>query len=294
MDLLIEAKVMQLEWFDYNIPSNPPPEPEGWIQIWCGYYRMKKAEQVKKRACRRLPNNLNEVDLERQLFLNIINNLKKDHITMFELGAGWGEWSMALAGAIDFKMIPCQAKSYRCLALEAEPTHYKWTKEHFEKQNIKGDAVFGAINAVDGECRFMAKEEPIANYGQHLAPEGNLSVPGYSIDTLMKNPEFQTLDILHMDVQGAEFMALQGAIEAIKHRKIEYILIGTHSYDGNEHIKKFLSNNYDVVVDIEPATPPYEGFFAPAIFAEQFKKYKFFEKDYIPLCDGTMLLERKR
>jgi len=285
---------MNLKRFDYKTPQTPPPESEGWVQVWHGYYRKAESESSKKRACRRLPNTLNEVDLERQLFLNIIHNLKKDHITMFELGAGWGEWSMALAGIIDFKMIPCQAKSYRCLAVEAEPTHCRWTKEHFEKQNIKGITVFGAAYSEDGSCRFTASDEPIASYGQHVSPDGNITVPCFTVDTLMKNYGFETLDILHMDIQGGELEAIWGAKEAIMRNDIRYILIGTHAHDYNKYIKKILETyHYNVIVDIDPATPPYDGFFAPAAFARNFRTYRLFEKDYIPLCDGTLLLERK-
>jgi len=264
----VTDSVMSLKKFATRRPKTIPPEPEGWQQFWYGYFQMTKVRSQKKRiideenhAVSNLPADvLSEGEFEKQLFLNIIHNIKKDHINMFELGAGRGDWCLCLAGVIDFKLIPCQAKTYRCLALEGEPSHYKWTREHFEYQRINGIAIHGAIQDYNGYCKFDASTNPADHYGQCVSKNGNILIPCFTIDKLMQDNLFDHVDIIHMDVQGAEYKALIGAYEAIKSGAIDYMLIGTHAVGGaptemNRKIKQFVGDRYHCVIDIPPKTP---------------------------------------
>jgi len=49
-----------------------------------------------------------EEELEKQCFLSIIDQIEDKQIKMFELGAGAGRESLALAGVIDFNLFLAQ------------------------------------------------------------------------------------------------------------------------------------------------------------------------------------------
>ncbi len=50
----------------------------------------------------------------------------EQHFTMIELGAGWARWVVNAGMALrHFPEI-----TYQCIAVEAEPTHFRWMAEH--------------------------------------------------------------------------------------------------------------------------------------------------------------------
>ena len=214
---------MQLETFDIVTPNTQPPAQDGWIRYWHGYHQMRKVKSDEKRELDRQEDveaegsgALTERDVEIQVFCNALRCIDSSHVTMFELGAGRGDWCLAMAGIIDHRLIPLPARSYRCLALEGEPSHFSWTSEHFVRQAINGIAVHGAAARQDGVCRFRALKAPDESYGQGVDHDkGNIVVPCYSIDMLMERYGFEHLNLIHMDVQGEEYETLLGAEKAL-------------------------------------------------------------------------------
>ena len=98
--------------------------------------------------------------------LSAINDAR-DRFTMIELGAGVGRWSAAAA---------CVARKFRpdlkvrLIAIEAEPTHFKWMCRNFSDNGVDQNQhrlVFGAVGSKDGAARFVSGEAR-AWYGQAL------------------------------------------------------------------------------------------------------------------------------
>lgn len=250
--------------------------PVGWKKTWYGYFQMEKViSEVKKQRDKvshkasdrsKLKNAgeplIGEGYLEQQFFLNIIQSLE-GRVDMMELGAGRGDWCLATAGVIDFKLVDTQATSYRCLAVEAEPIHYEWTKIHFEEQGLNATAVHGAVWSENGECSFYAKEDPASHYGQSIRPDGNLTVPCYTVDTLMEKHGFDKVDFMHVDIQGAEYEMLKGMKKALENGSIKYMMIGTHRPEMNDRLMGALElYGYEIIFSArchsnEPVDTPF-------------------------------------
>ena len=265
---------MELKKINYITPETTPPAPEGWVRYWHGYHQMTKvrsAEKIKKNIEQHRAGDegiLSERKVEIQVFLNILGDIRTPAVTMFELGAGRGDWCLSLAGVVDFRLIPLSIRDYRCLALEGEPSHYQWTRDHFSIQNIKGTAVHGAVSSTDGVVRFKAIKAPEDSYGQGVDREkGNIEVPAYTIDTLMRDHGFDHLDLIHMDVQGEEYNALMGAENALTRGAIDYFLIGTHyGPKMNEQIVERLSPMYEVIFNVAAGVGTVDTVFGRAHF----------------------------
>jgi FkbM family methyltransferase len=272
-----KSEVMIVRHFDISTPKNQPPQGDGWEQAWYGYYRTTKCwkrlrvEVEENIKAVRDKGELDELHFEQDCFLSVLADINKKHVNMLELGAGWGEWCLALAGVIDYRIIPIKPVSYRCLAVEGDPTHLKWLKEHFESQNINGIIVHGAVSDKNGTCRFSIHHAPDACYGQAMVPqskpsirgavrslynfmsgEKTIEIPAYTVDELIKMHGFEHVDIIDMDVQGAEYQVLLGATQSINHCKIDYLIIGTHSRELNDQLREFLSPKFNLIIDIYP------------------------------------------
>jgi len=188
---------------------------------------------------------------------------------MVELGAGRGDWCLAIAGIIDNKLVDTCAKSYRCVAVEAEPTHFKWTKEHFEKQNINAVAVWGAAYNYNGECWLSAEKKPQDHYGQGVCSgSGNVAVPCFTLREIMIQHNLNKIDILHMDIQGAELDVIIDSVDLIAAGLVRYVLIGTHKNSFNSTIRNLLGEFIDFSVDIQPKLGFVDTPFGPANMVE--------------------------
>lgn len=290
---------MIIRHFEVKTPQTQPPHDEGWQPTWHGYYEMAKcvsperrAEWVERDRATRAEGMVTETEFEQDCFLSMLADIKGKQVNMFELGAGWGRMCLALAGVIDHRVIPLTPVSYRCLAVEGEPTHYQWLKEHFVTQKLSGITVYGAVSGKSGTCHFATGQEPDSQYGQTMTPVFNryripsiggllyiltkktAKVPVYTIDQLIKAYAFNHVDIVDMDVQGAEYEVALGAAESIKNDLIDYWLIGTHDRKLNDALRDLLSPKFDLIVDIYPRSVGKVNGFAPIKVEDGIQLYR--------------------
>lgn len=253
-----------------NVDTVPPVD---WKKMWYGYFQMKKVQSQEKidrdkktHKASAGPEFKGEGYIEQQIFLNMVKSLK-GHVNLLELGAGRGDWCMALAGTVDYNLIDHEINSYKCVGVEAEPTHYDWMKTHFEKQDINAIPIFGAVSSYNGECQFFSVVDPASNYGQSVRPDGNLTVPCYTVDHLISENQLDKVDIMHVDIQGAEYDMLFGMTEALKKGTIKYMMIGTHKPKLNEKIIEYVkSYGYQSLFSIECHGGECDSPFGKALF----------------------------
>lgn len=262
---------MRIKHYTVNIPIIETPNKE-WKQCWYGLSRLKecysdKAWQQFKDAegeAHRL-GYLGEKELEVDLFLSILNEIKSGSITFLELGAGYADWCMALNGVIRNKIIDTPIKEVKCYAVEAEPSHVLWATKHFHKWDINGNVIPAVVSDRNGYCSFAVDKDPSSNYGQSatftdsiLRTAGNIlrrksvSSPCHTLDWMVDKHGIRHIDFIDMDVQGNEVRVTRGAMESIKAGLIDYWKIGTHGRKYNNQLREMLSPYYNLVADIYP------------------------------------------
>ncbi len=153
---------------------------------------------------------------------------------MAEFGAGWGPW--LVRGALAAKQ-KSEITSSELLAVEADPTHYKWLIEHFEDNGLRPKdhrLVSGAVSLQAENLRFPDIAEPDVNYGASVKSathmKNTIDVAGHAIPDLL-GAFTGPLDMLHIDIQGAEYDVLPSTIELIEDR-VKAIMVGTHASDA--------------------------------------------------------------
>jgi FkbM family methyltransferase len=156
--------------------------------------------------------------------------------SMIELGAGYGRWLVAAACAVRRRRAEL---GLRLMAVEAEPTHFKWLLKHFADNQIDAEnhlLIEAAVGAHDGVAFLTIASDPAATYGQRLlgspADARNfgyadaVAVRTHSLATLLDH--FSFVDLIDIDIQGAELDVIAAAPNELT-RKVKRIHIGTHS-----------------------------------------------------------------
>ncbi len=150
---------------------------------------------------------------------------------MAEFGAGWAPWLARGALAARQKGVACEL-----LAVEADPTHFAWAREHFKDNGIDPDAhnlIEGAVSDKPETLRFPVIADPDVDYGASLRVAATMAdtieVRGYTINELLDRFT-GPIDFLHIDIQGAEYDAVPPVMERLS-ASVRAIMIGTHIND---------------------------------------------------------------
>jgi FkbM family methyltransferase len=153
----------------------------------------------------------------------------QNHFMMLELGAGYGRWTANAAAALKI----LGKHQYTLVAVEAEPTHFQWMGQHLTDNSVDPGnlrLVQAAVAVVDGKVGFHLESKqyvgPARWYGQYIG--GSHSVDAVSLKTLLL--PLSSVDLIDIDVQGAELQVLQAAEEGLD-EKVKRVHIGTHGAD---------------------------------------------------------------
>jgi FkbM family methyltransferase len=168
-------------------------------------------------------------------------------LTMLELGAGFGRWTVYAAAAIrryrpDLK--------YRLVAVEAEPTHFRWLKQHTRDNRVRRWSRAGSCRLVKAAASAHAGRDsfffgnPDAWYGQALVrPENETAdapvtqVRTVTLSSLLK--PLDHVDLIDLDIQGAELEVLAEAAPSLGH--VRRIHVETHLDVIDEQLPTVLS-----------------------------------------------------
>lgn len=155
---------------------------------------------------------------EERAFTEIVKLLPPGAV-MLELGAFWAFYSMSFLRSVK------DGVSY---LIEPDPHALLSGKNNFRLNNLKGKFFNYYISNSDA-------------VGQ---------VPTITVDEFLQTNGISKLNILHSDIQGFELKMLMGATHYLKHGKIDYLFISTHSNDLHEDCMNYLKNyGYQILCD---------------------------------------------
>lgn len=167
----------------------------------------------------------------------------RKRFTVVELGAGIGTWSVnSIAALRAYSDLP-----YRVLAVEADPMHFRWMRDHFRLNHLRRRwcrRVHAAVWNTDGTADFYSGEAD-RWYGQTL-----VTIAGPGLDHSVVRVKTVTLarllrrvdrvDLLHLDVQGAELPVLEQGQSVLS--RVKRVHIATHSAHGEEGLRVLFSD----------------------------------------------------
>jgi len=138
----------------------------------------------------------------------------QDNGTMIELGSYWGYYSMWFNHSI---------RNATNILVDSRANHLDVGKINFEINNMKG--VF--------ENMYVGADD-----------DDNTT----TVDSIIERNNLKNVDIVHADIQFAEYEMLVGCRKAIASKKIKWFFISTHSGGLNEMCNKHLvKNGYEIL-----------------------------------------------
>ena len=197
---------------------------------------------------------------------------------MAELGAGWAPWLVRAAFAA--RQAPA-IRNLEFVGVEADPTHYAWAKDHFLDNNLDPEKyciLHGAVSSTSNILKFPKISNPQEDYGASLAGlrknQEYVQVQGYILSDLLSGRFSGPLDFLHMDIQGAEYDVIPGAMELLKN-KVKAMMVGTHSSQAKhvELISLFSQSGWEPIM-IYPRNEEVVTDWGPVKFGDGFQFWK--------------------
>ncbi len=163
---------------------------------------------------------------EEKVFAEVLAHIRPG-ASMLELGSYWAYYSM---------WFQQQVKSARSYCVEPVPEKLAVGEEHFRLNQMQGTFLNG----------FVGRESDPR--GTFIDWDGRQSdVPMISVDGLMKQYGLETIDLLHADVQGAEYDMLLGAAHALGSHRIGYVFISTHGCEHERCVRYLEKCGYRII-----------------------------------------------
>ena len=193
----------------------------------------------------------------------------KEQYTMMELGAGYGRWT-ARAAALVRQLRPMP---FHMVAVEAEPRHYRWLRQHMSDNQIDAASTTllqGAVSDHRENVLFYVASpagevnEAAAWYGQAITNPceavdalptvayedqevfqlrsgwKSVKVPSFLLSDIL--PEANRIDLIDLDVQGEELKVIASSIEELD-RRVARLHIGTHSPEIEQGLRELLNQH---------------------------------------------------
>ena len=194
---------------------------------------------------------LNEHYFDWIALLNSVSHAGKIY-RMAELGAGWAPWLVRAAFAV--KQLP-KISGVELVGLEADITHLNWAKNHFVENSLDPRSyqlIHGVLSSQNGSVKFPKIQNPDEDYGastrQVTKNSDYIEVPGFQLKEVLT--KFTgPLDLLHMDVQGAEYDVIPDAMELLS-QNVKSLVVGTHISESlhNDLYELFLNSGWSPVM----------------------------------------------
>lgn len=165
---------------------------------------------------------------EERVFHAVVKTLAPG-ATMLELGSFWAYYSMWFQHEIPDAV---------SIMVEPDPRKLQAGKDHFALNRFSGTFIHAFAGAETAEkAKFVDWD------GREIL------LPQVSVDGLMHQYQLETLDILHADIQGAEYLMLNGASKALSERRIKYLFISTHGFEHRRCLRLIRQHGYRILAE---------------------------------------------
>ncbi len=127
----------------------------------------------------------------------------------------------------------------RVIAFEPIPENVAYLKQHLEINSVSNvQIVEAAVSERHGKARLS--NGPSSSMW-HLDARGELEVQTISLDELVLDQKLPPPDLIKMDIEGAEALALNGSTRVISEFH-PVVLLSTHGYDVHQRCCSFLES----------------------------------------------------
>jgi FkbM family methyltransferase len=156
----------------------------------------------------------------------IVRHLLRPGMVFVDVGTNWGYFSLLGASLV--------GQSGRVLSLEPDPRLFTRLEENLRRNRFdQVQCLPVAASDTEGELFLAGYSENQGNWGisrivGNLPAEGTFRVRASALDNILEKGNFSRIDLLKMDIEGAEGLALAGLEKSIRRHCIDRILLELH------------------------------------------------------------------
>jgi FkbM family methyltransferase len=125
------------------------------------------------------------------------------------------------------------------VAFEPVPKNLSYLKKHLQMNSVSNVEVVEA--AVSDRHGHVCLSSGPSNSMWHIDAQGELEVQTVSLDDLVLNAKLPPPNVIKMDIEGAEFLALNGSARVVKEFH-PVLLLSTHGIDVHQKCCRFLES----------------------------------------------------
>jgi FkbM family methyltransferase len=158
---------------------------------------------------------------------SFVRNILRSGMTFVDAGANWGFFTLMAAHLVGI--------SGKVIALEPDPRIFLKLKSNVERNNLEQVQVFDVAAADrDSELILTAHDESGENWGisrlidKVSTTQKTFRVRSRPLDSLLDDAGLEGVDLLKIDVEGAEDMVLNGMEAGLKSFRYRRILLELH------------------------------------------------------------------
>ena len=143
-------------------------------------------------------------------------------MTAVDVGANWGYFTLAAAHWV--------GASGRVIAFEPEPRLFAMLESNVARNGLRQVAARRmAVAATRGRVRLAAYDEREGNWGtSHVSTDGALACDAVALDDQLDAERVATVDLVKIDVEGAEEDVLSGMRRGLESQRYRYVLLECH------------------------------------------------------------------
>ncbi|WP_435022581.1 FkbM family methyltransferase (plasmid) [Tundrisphaera sp. TA3] len=164
----------------------------------------------------------------------IIRRLVAPGGTFVDVGAHWGYFSLIVADHV--------GRGGRVVSIEADPRVYGMLERSLALNDLpQVRPVHAAAAAGTGHVTLIGFDETSDNWGTSridggaAGPGGSYEVPARSVDEILDDLGVDVVDLIKMDIEGAEALALTGMAAGLRRGRYRRLLIELHPARIVEH-----------------------------------------------------------
>jgi FkbM family methyltransferase len=146
---------------------------------------------------------------EERVFHEVMSRLPT-RATMIELGGFWAFYSLWFLSS---------GKHRRSVVVEPDPKHLSVGQTNARLNGLTPSFVHACVGGTpSGPMAFKAEES------------GEVLVPCLSVPLLIESQAIERLNVLHCDIQGAEFDVLSSCTDLFRQGRIQFVFVSTHDF----------------------------------------------------------------
>jgi FkbM family methyltransferase len=163
---------------------------------------------------------------------------------VLDVGAYIGVYTLKAA-----KKVGCQG---RVISVEPEEENFRFLLKNIEINGFDNIIpVRAALSDFEGNGLLYLSAPGSGEHSMLSRSQKKINVPVQTVDGLMRKLRMDSLDVMKIDVEGAEIQVLKGSNQMLRERRIRSIVVAAYHYpdECSEVINFLTAFNYRVVVD---------------------------------------------